>query len=248
VISQKPPVRATASRGQPDRSRRQRFEGKNRMGNDDETTLDSLSHFPTKAEKIRTLGRAGHLRTDIARLLGVRYQHVRRVLLDAGINGGTKREVVLERDPFVDELVVDDSAPARRGDQELLDAGFHNVGEWRLLADGEFELSAPAPNEPGVYVFVVNGGVHYVGLTLTTLHRRLGQYRRGHVRQRTSARVKALIKAALVIGQRVEVLVATPDAQTWNGLPVNTAAGLEAGLIRRILPVWNMHGTSSGLE
>lgn len=211
----------------------------------DEKFPASLSHLPTKAEKIRALGRAAHLRADIARLLGVRYQHVRRVLLDAGITGGTKREVVLERDPFVDELVVDESAPAATHGQELLGAGFQHVGEWQLLADGEFELSAPAPKEPGVYAFVVDGVVHYVGLTLTTLHRRLGQYRRGHVRQRTSARVKGLIKAALAIGQRVEVLVATPEAQTWNGLPVNTAAGLEAGLIRRILPAWNMHGTNS---
>lgn len=54
-----------------------------------------------------------------------------------------------------------------------------------------------------------------------------------------------LITAALAIGQRVEVLVATPKGQTWNGLPVNTSAGLEAELIRRILPAWNRHGASS---
>lgn len=59
------------------------------------------------------------------------------------------------------------------------------------------------------------------------------------------ARVKGLIAAALAIKQRVDVLVATPDAQTWNGLPVNTSAGLEGGLIRRNLPAWNMHGTNS---
>jgi hypothetical protein len=32
----------------------------------------------------------------------------------------------------------------------------------------------------------------------------------------------------------VKVLVATPEPSEWNGLPVNTAAGLEAGLIERI--------------
>lgn len=215
------------------------------MNCDQDPVLATLGQLPTKAEKIRTLARAGYLRGDIARLLDVRYQHVRRVLLDAGITGGMKREVVLERDPIVDEIVLDESAPASTRGQALLDAGFQHVGEWRSLVSGEFELTAPAPKEPGVYAFVVDGEVRYVGLTLATLHRRLMQYRRGHERQRTSARVKGLIAAALAVGQRVEVIVATPAAQTWNGLPVNTSAGLEAGLIRKILPAWNMHGTNS---
>lgn len=214
------------------------------MNHDHGSILVSLDHLPTKAEKIRTLARAGYLRADIARLLGVRYQHVRRVLLDAGITGGMRREVVLQREPFVDEIVLDDETPPSTHGEDLIRAGFRLVGEWRSLADGGFELSAPAPNEPGVYAFVVDGSVCYVGLTLTTLHTRLNQYRRGHIRQRTSARVKGLIAAALAVEQRVEVLVATPEAQTWNGLPVITSAGLEAGLIRKILPVWNMHGTN----
>lgn len=215
------------------------------MNHDHGSILSVLDQLPTKAEKIRTLARAGYLRADIARLLGVRYQHVRRVLLDAGIMGGKTREVVLDREPFVAEIVLDDAAPPSTRSDVLLSAGFRHVGEWRSLDEGEFELSAPAPKEPGVYAFVVDGSVCYVGLTLTTLHGRLSQYRRGHIRQRTSARVKGLIAAALAVGQRVEVLIATPEAQTWNGLPVNTAAGLEAGLIRRILPAWNMHGTNS---
>lgn len=39
----------------------------------------------TKAEKIRVLGRAGYPRADIARFLGIRYQHVRNTLEAAGI-------------------------------------------------------------------------------------------------------------------------------------------------------------------
>jgi hypothetical protein len=214
------------------------------MNHDHGSVLSTLDQLPTKVEKIRTLARAGYLRADIARLLSVRYQHVRRVLLDAGMTGGTTREVVLEREPFVDEIVLDDETPPSTHGDVLLTAGFRSVGEWRALAEGEFELSAPAPKEPGVYAFVVDGSVCYVGLTLTTLHGRLNQYRRGHIRQRTSARVKGLIATALAVEQRVEVLVATPEAQTWNGLPVNMSAGLEAGLIRKILPAWNMHGTN----
>mgnify|MGYP006276908161 CR=1 FL=1 len=39
----------------------------------------------TKADKIRTLGRAGYPRADIARFLDIRYQHVRNTLEAAGI-------------------------------------------------------------------------------------------------------------------------------------------------------------------
>ena len=85
---------------------------------------------------------------------------------------------------------------------------------------------------------------YYVGLTQTGLRTRMGHYRRGHVRQKTSSRVKGLISAALKAGKQVQVLIATPEPQEWNGLPVNTAAGLEAGLIRMIRPDWNVLGVS----
>lgn len=39
--------------------------------------------LPTKSEKIRTLGKAGYSRRQIADFLGIRYQHVRNVLVDA---------------------------------------------------------------------------------------------------------------------------------------------------------------------
>jgi hypothetical protein len=40
----------------------------------------------------------------------------------------------------------------------------------------------------------------------------------------------------------VKVLVATPEPQEWQELPVNTAAGLEVGLIQMIRPAWNIRG------
>jgi hypothetical protein len=39
--------------------------------------------LPTKSAKIRTLGGAGYSRSQIADFLGIRYQHVRNVLVDA---------------------------------------------------------------------------------------------------------------------------------------------------------------------
>jgi AbrB family looped-hinge helix DNA binding protein len=41
------------------------------------------ARLSTKSEKIRALGRAGFARGDIARYLGIRYQHVRNVLVHA---------------------------------------------------------------------------------------------------------------------------------------------------------------------
>jgi hypothetical protein len=38
------------------------------------------------------------------------------------------------------------------------------------------------------------------------------------------------IASTLAVAKRVKVLVATPEAREWNGLPVKTAAGPEAGL------------------
>ena len=54
--------------------------------------------LPTKSEKIRVLGRKGVPTADIARFLGIRYQHARNVLNDAGLqHGGMAEEMpVLE--------------------------------------------------------------------------------------------------------------------------------------------------------
>ncbi len=41
---------------------------------------DSVGHLPTTSAKIRALAAQGVERADIARLLGIRYQHVRNVL------------------------------------------------------------------------------------------------------------------------------------------------------------------------
>jgi hypothetical protein len=45
----------------------------------------------TKSEKIRTLGKAGYPRQQIADFLSIRYQHVRNVLVDAERTGGSVR-------------------------------------------------------------------------------------------------------------------------------------------------------------
>jgi hypothetical protein len=204
---------------------------------------DVTAGLATKSDKIRALAKAGYARAEIAALLGIRYQHVRKVLLDAGITGGLKNvRIEVENEPVEVEL-SDDTEPV---DAEfLLQAGFELLGSWTQPSAGEILLSAKAPNDPGVYAFILEGVIVYVGLTQTGLRTRLDHYRRGHERQRTSRRVKGLIATALSEQKRVEVLIAVPPALDWNGLPINTAAGLEMGLIKLLKPAWNILGASS---
>jgi hypothetical protein len=202
---------------------------------------DVIRDLETTSDKIRALARAGYDRTEISKLLDIRYQHVRKVLVDAGITGGLRRQVEAERE----SVTVDaEPAPSEVTSWDVLRrGGFQFIGEWTQAAGSSIGLEANAPAKPGVYAFVVDDAVTYVGLTNNDLRTRLDQYRRGHVSQRTNARVNSLIAKALAEGRQIKVLVATPDSLEWNGLPVNTAAGLEAALIQKIRPPWNITGT-----
>ncbi len=203
---------------------------------------DITKGLTTTSGKIRTLAQAGYDRTEISQILGIRYQHVRKVLVDAGFTGGLRRQVVAEREPV---LVDADPVPRETTSWEvLLRAGFQFLGEWTQDPESTIKLDAKAPSAPGVYAFVVDDTVYYVGLTNNGLRTRLDQYRRGHEGQRTNARVNKLIGKTLADGQRVKVLVATPEPLEWHGLPVNTAAGLEAGLIQMTRPAWNIMGAA----
>lgn len=204
-----------------------------------EALTDGLA---TTSAKIRALAAAGYDRTEISQHLGIRYQHVRKVLVDAGITGGLRRQVAAEREPV---LVDAEPAPSEATSWEvLLGAGFQHLGQWTQDAAGAIRLDAKAPAEPGVHAFVLGDAVSYVGLTNNGLRTRLDQYRVGHKGQKTNARVKELIIKALADGLPVRVLVATPQPLAWNGLPVITAAGLEAGLIQIIRPAWNIMGAA----
>lgn len=216
------------------------------MNYDRQTVLPALEGMKSKADKIRALALAGYLRTEIAEMLAIRYQHVRQVLERSGISLGRTRDVVLDREPVEVEVetdVAEQGIQPTRSDYLIASGGFRRIGEWCLVAgDDGFELSDPAPKEPGVYAFVVDDVVSYIGVTLTTLHTRMGHYRRGNEAMRTSQRVKALILQALRAGSAVDVLVAIPRPAEWHSMPVNMAAGLEAGLISHILPAWNIRG------
>jgi hypothetical protein len=203
---------------------------------------DITKKLTTTADKIRGLAQAGYDRTEISKILGIRYQHVRNVMLRSGLSGGLRREAEAER-----ESVEVDAAPAPREDTTwtvLTTSGFQLIGEWTPDPESQIRLDAKAPTVPGVYAFIVDDMVVYIGLTLNGLKTRFDQYRRGHKGQKTSSRIKARISETLGAGKKVKVLVATPEPSEWEELPVNTAAGLEAGLIDMIRPRWNIRGAS----
>jgi hypothetical protein len=201
---------------------------------------EEVTHaLKTTSDKIRALAKAGYDRTEISKHLGVRYQHVRKVLLDAGISDGLRRKLPAGGQPAITQA---SAPPVPTSWEVLLRAGFQFVGEWTHDPESVIKLDATAPQQPGVYAFIVDDIVQYVGLTNDSLRTCLHQYRRGHEGQRTRARVKKLIGKTLSDGKRVKILVATPEPLQWNGLPVNTAAGLEAGLIDMIRPAWNITG------
>jgi hypothetical protein len=191
--------------------------------------------LPTTSAKIRALAAEGYLRADIARFLGIAYQHVRKVLEDAGSREGLQRDVAPstapKSAPAAEPLTVD----------VLVAAGFTLLGTWTAGDDG-IELEVPAPKRPGVYAFAINGTVQYVGVTQGTFHQRMYQYRRGDPGQTTNARINPVIAAELAAGRIVEIYLAMPDPAIWNGLPVNMAAGLEEGLIKRYSLPWNVRG------
>jgi hypothetical protein len=121
----------------------------------------------------------------------------------------------------------------------LQQAGFETAGEWLLDGD-RIKLSIrPEEGSASVYAFVLDGEVVYIGKTETCLRSRMNGYRNGKGSQVTNVRVRGLIRAALTQGSRIEVLAASPAPMDWNGLPVSTVVGLEAGLIELFHPVWN---------
>ena len=123
----------------------------------------------------------------------------------------------------------------------LLKSGFSYVADWRWGAEGLWRDRA-VPKAPGVYGFLAGDQLVYLGLTRRTLHQRMEDYRRGHRQQKTSARIHSALITATRDGGRVGILTAEPGHTRWNGLEVEIAPGLEAGLIARFRPAWNIMG------
>jgi len=59
--------------------------------------------------------------------------------------------------------------------------------------------------------------------------------------------LNALLKDELRGDAKIDIYCATPEAMSWNGLPVSTAAGLEQGMIQNFHLPWNMAGAGKRL-
>lgn len=137
--------------------------------------------------------------------------------------------------------IVEGEVQGERDLASLISAGFVRFGTWKVSvnpATQGIELDFVCSPDPGIYAFVVDGEVHYVGSAQRGLRGRMRRYARTQT-MRTSARVRAEILACLSAGKVVEIYFLSPPDQKWHGLPVNMIAGLEEGLIRWLCPAWN---------
>lgn len=193
----------------------------------------------TKSDRIRALAAQGRKPAEIAKELGIRYQHAYNV-----INGSAGRY----KDPSV-ELVADGAVanPVQKPvltAELLISGGFRQVSRW-ALSGGDLVLESPVPKDVGVYAFVKAGAALYVGVATMGLAKRLYFYGRPGISQRTSQRLNAAIKTELAGVDPIEIYVALPLDLEWNGLPVHGSAGLELGLIKKFALPWNMRSANA---
>lgn len=122
----------------------------------------------------------------------------------------------------------------------LLVGGFEAAGQILRIDEG-FALPE-LPRQAGVYAFVQDGVVQYVGVATRSLAQRLNGYARPGPTQTTNQRVKAMLLALLDDDIEIEILCACPPDLEWNGFVISGPVGLEAGLILRHHLPWNIRG------
>ena len=189
---------------------------------------------------------------DIARKVGVRYQHAYNVLKAAGLlRVGPSNVMPLVGSDALAESHRPQTAkptsavkPALTVDR-LVSGGFRHSARW-LLADELLLLDQPLPTGRGVYAFVRDGAALYVGLATMGLAKRLYFYGKPGATQRTSQRINGLLKAELTTRPFIDIYTAVPPNLTWNGLPISGDAGLELGLIESFALPWNIRGVRAG--
>jgi hypothetical protein len=187
------------------------------------------------SERIRTLAREGLGTAEIARRLGIRYQHVYKVLKDGRLLASTST-ASSTIDPLDTPLV---SKPQLKLDV-LIAGGFARSGCWVLSGTGDLVLDQPLPKLVGVYAFARDGIVLYVGVATMGIAKRLYFYGKPGSTQRTSRRLNGIIKTELLTAPHIEIYTAIPPDLEWNGLPIHGSAGLELGLIKKYALPWNM--------
>ena len=184
----------------------------------------------TKADKIRALAAEKVSTAEIAKHLGIRFQHAYNVLHRSNV-GATAPRTNSAKPP----------KPQLKSDQ-LIRAGFDRTARWRRDETGDLIVDGKLRREPGVYAFVCDDIALYVGVATMGLAKRLNFYRRPGSTQKTSIRVKGLLLETLATTPHIDIYTATPPSTDWNGVPVSGVAGLEYGLIQTFSLAWNIRG------
>lgn len=193
----------------------------------------------TISEDIRALARDGHSTAEIARRLGIRYQHAYNVLrADRGRKTNASAASEKTRPPA--GLPASNKPPLTV--DVLIAGGFSFTGRWVLSKEGDLILDRPAGKGVAVYAFAKAEVVFYVGVATMGLAKRLYFYGRPGITQRTSQRLNKIIKEELRALPCIDIYAAAPPDFEWNGLPVQGSVGLELGLIKRFNLPWNMRG------
>jgi hypothetical protein len=192
------------------------------------------------SDNIRTLARDGLSTAEIARRLGIRYQHAYNVLRADGAT-----VAISNTSPLSPEFSVIATVPQKRPlpVETLIAGGFTLTGHWVLSSAGDLVLNQPFPKAAGVYAFAKNDIALYVGVATMGLAKRLYFYGRPGITQRTSRRLNGIIKSELTTVPAIDIYTAIPPDLEWNGLPIHGSAGLELGLIKSYALPWNMRNS-----
>jgi len=124
---------------------------------------------------------------------------------------------------------------------KLKKSGFAKTGRLGLVENGPGVIGA-IPTEPGIYLYVLDGKVHYVGKSDKSLRRRILAYARGLGRDLPRRKVHLGILEAFKAAKHIEIytrVIADNRDFYKDGLPIEYLVGLEAGLIAEINPDWN---------
>lgn len=189
------------------------------------------------SESVRTMARDGLAVAEIARRLGIRYQHAYNVLKAGGAPSTTSaggNRMTAERPP---DVVVPSKPPLLV--EDLVAGGFVFSGRWVLSSAGDLALDRPIPKDIGVYAFAKGGVALYVGVATMGLAKRLYFYGKPGIKQLTNRRLNGIIKAELLQELSIDIYTAMPPNLEWNGLPIHGSAGLELGLIAKFSLPWN---------
>jgi hypothetical protein len=188
----------------------------------------------TKSENIRALAKKGIATADIAKRLGIRYQHAYNVLKRS--NDQVARPAArADAKPVISRAHTKPPLSIN----ELINCGFEHSGDWVSSETGQLSVNRPLPKGVGVYAFAIRGEVVYIGVATMGLAKRLYFYAKPGVTQRTSKRLNETIKQQLAMAETIEIYTAMPSDLEWNGLPVHGSAGLELGLIKKFALPWN---------